>query len=77
MIVNYERNPQYSLYYIGAQILKYLRTSEYAIDVLYEHIKDEYKGELSITYFYLALDWLYLINVIKIIDNKVVRCYEN
>ncbi len=74
MILNYERSPQYSLFYIGAKILKTIDSNnDIMIDTLYEQIKAEYNNDLSITYFYLALDWLYLVEAIEIIDNKVVR----
>lgn len=74
MIINREREPKYSLYYIGAKILEILKTyGDLTIEEIYNKIKKSY-DDLSIDYIYYALDWLYILSLIKIEQNKVIIC---
>lgn len=72
MILNFERDPKYSLYFIGAKILEILKkgTNE-TLDSIYQQLNIVYKNELSINYFYLALDWLFIIEKISINEDEV------
>ena len=72
MIVNFERDPKFSLYFIGAKVIEILKTCpNLSVDSVYQQLNTIYNEELSINYFYLSLDWLYLINKITIVNNKV------
>lgn len=71
MIINKDRNPVFSLYYLGAVILKNLSSEKiFTIDELYEEIKeqvcDRYHIKISINFFYYALDWLYIQSLIEL-----------
>jgi len=77
MILPKEIKPEKSLYVIGARILKILE--EYhlgVIDVylLYELFKSENKN-ISFNYFMYALDWLFIIDSIKLKDTKIQKCF--
>ena len=72
MIINYQRNPRYSLFYVGAKILEFLKQTGYKfIDDIYQELRKLYNDKISIEYFYLSLDWLFLIDKVKI-ENEVV-----
>lgn len=76
MILNKNRNPKYSLYYIGAEILNILKTSKITnIFSLYEILnKNVFFNSLSIDYLYYSLDWLYLLKKIKLEKENIVLC---
>lgn len=70
MIINDVSEPQKSLYVIGAAILSALRESnEKSVDPirLFDLFHNS-TNKVSLTYFYLGLDWLYLLNAIEL-DN--------
>lgn len=72
MIVNFERDPKFSLYFIGAKVIEILKTyPNLSVDSIYQQLNTIYNEELSINYFYLSLDWLYLIDKISIVNDKV------
>ena len=57
MIINKDRNPVFSLYYLGAIILKNLSSEKiFTIDELYDEIKrqiyDSYQIKIPINFFY-------------------------
>jgi hypothetical protein len=76
MIINPDREPKYSLYYIGAIILKTITKegSGMNLDKIVKKLKIEIDEELNINFIYYALDWLYLISLIDIKENKVILC---
>ena len=58
-------HPDYSIYYNGAIVLESLqRDKKYKILDLYQEVKS--KREMSLSIFILCLDWLYLLDVVKI-----------
>ncbi|WP_416206697.1 ABC-three component system middle component 6 [Oceanobacter antarcticus] len=68
MIINDVSEPQKSLYVIGASILSVLRESnEKSVDPirLFDLFHNS-TNKVSLTYFYLGLDWLYLLNAIEL-----------
>jgi len=70
-----ERYPQKSLYYLGGELIEFLNKNniKYSLFELYEHFKKYQKIELK--KFILLLDWLYLIDMIKITDDGcIVKC---
>lgn len=75
MIINMEREPKYSLYYVGAMILEVLKKEKsICIDNLYNHIRDSFNDDISIDFIYYSLDWLYILSLIKFESDKVVVC---
>ena len=77
MIINFDRNPKYSLFYIGYEILNYIKTknSEVSIDELYKVIQDKADDNINIAYLYYALDWLFLMSMIRLEGEKILICY--
>lgn len=75
MIVNFDNEPQNSLLYTAAIIINYLKSTEKRIEFedLYNYCID---NQMENSMFYLSIDWLYLIDVIKEISNdgEVILC---
>ena len=70
-----ERNPQKSLYFLGGKLLEILKTEnlKYTLFDLYDYFK-KYQN-IEFKKFILILDWLYLINSIKITnDGYIIKC---
>lgn len=70
-----ERNPQKSLYFLGGKLLEILKTEnlKYTLLDLYDYFK-KYQN-IEFKKFILILDWLYLINSIKITnDGYIIKC---
>ena len=70
-----ERNPQKSLYFLGGRLLEILKTEnlKYTLLDLYDYFK-KYQN-IEFKKFILILDWLYLINTIKITnDGYIIKC---
>jgi len=75
MIINQDREPKYSLFYIGSIILEILDKSKgISIDELYVQVKEQIDKNLHIDFLYYSLDWLYILSTIKLEGNKVIRC---
>lgn len=68
MIINNVTEPKKSLYIIGAYIIDIINQSEQnSIDPIdLYNIYIIYINNISINYFYLALDWLYMIELINV-----------
>lgn len=65
MLLPTDIKPKYSLYYIGGILLKEMNEhSEYDFFTLYHYLKKDYT--ISFRSYILAVDWLYLINVIEV-----------
>lgn len=76
MIVNVEREPELSLYYLGSVLLKILKSKKVIpIDVLFQEIQNQLKRKIHVDFLYYALDWLFLLSLIKIEEGKIY--YEN
>ncbi|MFB2681580.1 ABC-three component system middle component 6 [Shewanella mangrovisoli] len=75
MIISSSQSPQKSLLIIGANILKILRehsfesTNPLILMSKYNDIHDE----ISFSYLILALDWLFLIDTIKLTDTGDIK----
>lgn len=75
MILNQNREPKYSLYYIGFQLITYLKEyRELTIEELHTRVNKHMGIELDIDFLYLSLDWLYLINAIELEEDMVILC---
>lgn len=76
MIITNDLNPKYSIYYLGAIILEILKNQkEIEIDELFNIVKAKIDDQLNIDYIYYSLDWLFLLNTIRLKENKVKLCY--
>lgn len=75
MIINSERNPNMSLYYLGSIVLEILlKKDNTSIENLYEATQVALGLDLHIDFFYYALDWLYLISAIKLNNERICLC---
>jgi hypothetical protein len=75
MIINVERKPSLSLYYIGGIILQILKKDKcHTIDNLFEIIKGEIDQDLHIDFYYYALDWLFILSKVRLIKGWVKLC---
>lgn len=75
MIINIERSPSLSLYYLGSEIINIIKNKEinYIEDIYYEirHLLDQ---DIHIDFIYYSLDWLFLLSIIKLDNGRVVLC---
>ncbi|BCJ97053.1 ABC-three component system middle component 6 [Anaerocolumna chitinilytica] len=73
MIINYDSEPKNSLLYTAAIIIDYFKSTKNKIEFerLYNYCADK---QMENALFYLSIDWLYLIEVIKEItdDGEVI-----
>lgn len=74
MLLPIDMKPENSVYYNASIITKQLQDGALHIIDLYKEIK-EVKKTISLKIFIVCLDWLYLIDIIKI-DNEgmVILC---
>ena len=72
MILPIDNLPKYSLYYIGGLILKTMENNvSYNTSKLFDKVKEN--EEISYKLFVLAIDWLFIINAIKITNEGGVH----
>lgn len=72
MILNIDREPTLSLYYLGGIILNLLGKSEHeTLDSLFEKVKIEINKDFHIDFFYYAIDWLFLLSLIELKDGVI------
>ncbi len=75
MIINLEREPKYSLYYIGGIILEILnKNNNIPIETMYDQVKKIIDDNLHIDFLYYSLDWLYILSKIKVNENRGILC---
>lgn len=75
MIINAERDPSISLYYLGSVVLKSLIKEENcALDELYALVQKDLGNDLHIDFFYYTLDWLFILSAIKLEGGSVSLC---
>lgn len=75
MIINNNRKPELSLYYIGGVIIEILKDNdEMNIELLYQKVKNNLSEDCYINFYYFALDWLYLSSVIILNERNVYLC---
>lgn len=76
MIINIERNSELSLYYIGSIIIDWLmKENVISIESLLRRVVNSYGNEIHVDFVYYALDWLYLMSLVKIEEGNVY--YDN
>lgn len=72
MIINMDREPKYSLVFIGAEILKYLKEcKEESIEAIHTRLRMLIDKNLHIDFLYYALDWLFILSLVDIEGDKV------
>lgn len=75
MIINSEREPALSLYYLGAVVLNILHErKECEIAQLYDLTKKAVQEDIHIDFFYYTLDWLYILSTIILRHERVCLC---
>lgn len=73
MILPNPVSPENSLYYTGSIVLKILSAyTELDLSLLYDKVKSE--TSMSYELFILTLDWLFLIDAIAKVDNRIILC---
>ena len=76
MILNSQRQPEFSLYYLGGVLLKILeQVKVISIENLLEKSQQHLKEKVHVDFIYYALDWLYLLELVRVKEGRVY--YEN
>lgn len=77
MIINSERNPNLSLYYLGSLVLDILlKNGNIELEELFNRTQKTLSKELHIDFFYYTLDWLYLLSAIRLDGERVFYAYK-
>ena len=72
MIINIEREPNLSLYYLGSLLLKILeQVNVISIDELLEEVQNQLKKKIHVDFVYYAMDWLFLLSVVRVEEGMV------
>lgn len=74
MIVNKNINPERDLYYLGGKLIELLDNSgkkEFDYFELYSDLNND--NNISINLFSLALDWLFILGVVKKGNNGLLE----
>lgn len=76
MIINGEREPELSLYYIGSILLEILEHgTSLPINQLIQKVQHKLDEKIHVDFIYYALDWLFLLSAVRIDEGMVY--YEN
>ena len=77
MIVNKNINPERDLYYLGGKVIEVLNGSKQAqFDYFELYILLNKTNKVSLNLFSLALDWLFILGVIKKGNKGVIeKCF--
>lgn len=76
MIVNVEREPDLSLYYLGGVLLEILEQEKVILlEELLCEVRNRLKKKIHVDFMYYTLDWLFLLSLVRIKEGKVY--YEN
>ena len=74
MLINRNKRPRDTIYYIAGCILIEIQKRSMTLDKLYEIIKKSYNDVLEYKDFILALNFLFLIEKISFSKGKVKKC---
>lgn len=75
MILFENENPRVSIYYLSSIMINILNEyKELKFDVLYKLLEDSVGYTVNIDDVYYSLDWLYLLDLVDVSDNKVILC---
>lgn len=75
MIINIDRRPEYSLFYISSliiELLKELKSS--TIESIFNEVCSKTNIDYNINYIYYSLDWLFLMEEIYLNEDEVFLC---
>ena len=76
MILNSQRHPKFSLYYLGGVLLKMLEDKKVvSMWEMFNEVQKTLGEDVYIDFIIYSLDWLYLLDLIKVEEGKVY--YEN
>lgn len=76
MIIGKNTSPNKKVYYLGALVIEVLSdTNKAKNDFLSLFEKTNEKEKISINLFSITLDWLYLLNLIKVENGKITKCF--
>lgn len=76
MIVNVEREPNRSLYYLGGILLSILeQRKDMPMEEMLIEVQQQMNEKIHVDFIYYTLDWLFLLSLIKIEEGRVY--YEN
>ncbi len=77
MIINKNINPERDLYYLGGKVIEALNSTEQAqIDYFELFMLLNKANKVSLNLFSLALDWLFILGVIKKGNKGVIeKCF--
>lgn len=76
MIVNVEREPNRSLYYLGGILLSILEQRKVMpMEEMLIEVQQQMNEKIYVDFIYYTLDWLFLLSLIKIEEGRVY--YEN
>ena len=74
MIVNVEREPDLSLYYLGGVLLGILEQEKVIpLEELLCEVRNRLKKKIHVDFMYYTLDWLFLLSLVRIKEGKVHR----
>lgn len=72
MIINRERDPKLSLYYLGAQVISILKeTNGISIDDLISRLDKLTETELHVNFVYYTIDWLYILSLVRVEEGLI------
>ena len=77
MIVSKDTRPEKKIYYLGGILIeilgKYPKNSELDFFDIYSEFNSS--KEITVNLFSMTLDWLFLLDLIKIENNKIIKCF--
>ncbi len=77
MIISYDQSPSHSVYYIGSIILSIVSERKiHQVDLLELHRQVQSKSNVSLNLMINALEFLYIIGIVKDLEGKCI-CFLN
>ncbi len=73
MIILKDRAPINTIYYIAGCIIQEIKNKKFEVDELYELIKEKYNSELEYKNFLIALNFLFLLEKIKLLEGMIEK----
>jgi hypothetical protein len=73
MLIPDNIHPEQTIYYNASFVLKILQ-EYFMLDLIELYIKTKSERNMSMPVFVLCLDWLFLLDLIKLNENKVEIC---
>lgn len=69
-------NPKSSIYYLSAQILSILKKGISNTNIIdfFVYLKTHVNTNFTYANYIMALDWLFILNVIIIQENRIILC---